>query len=50
MLGHATSRTTSMWKSGPRPEFLEAAAKELIEERWQKVAREKLSMPTPRLG
>jgi hypothetical protein len=32
------------------PEFLEAAAKELIEERWQEVTIEKLPASTAPLG
>ena len=32
------------------PEFLETAAKELIEERWQKKTKEKLSKPAARIG
>ena len=50
MLGHGYIKNDFDVKKWAAPEFLEAAAKELIEERWQKIAREKLSMPTPRLG
>jgi ABC-type nitrate/sulfonate/bicarbonate transport system substrate-binding protein len=32
------------------PEFLEQAAKELVEERWKKIQLEKLSQPAGRLG
>jgi ABC-type nitrate/sulfonate/bicarbonate transport system substrate-binding protein len=32
------------------PEFLEEAAKQLVEEKWEKIAPEKLSMPGTRLG
>jgi hypothetical protein len=53
-VGHSKSLNTIKndfdVKKWAAPEFLEAAAKELIEERWQKLAGEKLSMPTSRLG
>jgi ABC-type nitrate/sulfonate/bicarbonate transport system substrate-binding protein len=50
MLSHGYIKNDFDVKKWAAPEFLEAAAKELIEERWQEVAGEKLPMPTPRLG
>ena len=32
------------------PEFLEQAAKEMIEAKWEKIEKEKLSKPAQRLG
>ena len=32
------------------PEFLEQAAKELLQDQWQKIEKEKLSQPGGRLG
>jgi hypothetical protein len=32
------------------PEFLEEAVRKLVEEKWEKIAPEKLSMPGARLG
>ena len=37
-----TSRTTSMWTSGLRPEFLEQAATEVLKEEWQRRSWSKL--------
>lgn len=49
MLSHGYIKNDFEVKRWAAPEFLEEAVKELVKERWQKVAREKLSMPTPRL-
>ena len=38
----ATSRTTSTWTSGPRPEFLEQAAEEVLKEEWERRSWSKL--------
>jgi len=37
-------------KKWAAPEFLEAAAKELIQERWKKVTGDKLPTPSARIG
>jgi ABC-type nitrate/sulfonate/bicarbonate transport system substrate-binding protein len=50
MLSHGYIKNDFDVKKWAAPEFLEVAAKELIEERWQKLAGEKLPMPTSRLG
>jgi ABC-type nitrate/sulfonate/bicarbonate transport system substrate-binding protein len=50
MLSHGYIKNDFDVKKWAAPKFLEAAAKELVKERWAKVAGEKLSMPTPRLG
>jgi hypothetical protein len=50
MLSHGYIKNDFDVKKWAALKFLEEAAKELVKERWHKVTREKLSMPTPRLG
>jgi ABC-type nitrate/sulfonate/bicarbonate transport system substrate-binding protein len=50
MLNHGYIKNDFDVSKWAAPEFIEAAVKELVEDRWQKVASEKLSMPTSRLG
>jgi hypothetical protein len=50
MLSHGYIRNDFDVKKWAAPEFLEAAAKELIEERWKKVTGDKLPTSSARLG
>jgi hypothetical protein len=51
MLSHGYIRNDFEVQQWAAPEFLEQAAKELIEERWKKVIADKLPEPTAlRLG
>jgi ABC-type nitrate/sulfonate/bicarbonate transport system substrate-binding protein len=50
MVSHGYIKHDFDVKRWAAPGFLEAAAKELLGERWQKMAGEKLSMPASRLG
>jgi hypothetical protein len=50
MLSHAYIRNDFDVRQWAAPEFLEKAARELLEERWQKVTTEKLPAPAARLG
>jgi ABC-type nitrate/sulfonate/bicarbonate transport system substrate-binding protein len=50
MLSHGYIKSDFDVQRWAAPEFLEAAAKELIEERWQKVTGDKLPTPSARLG
>jgi ABC-type nitrate/sulfonate/bicarbonate transport system substrate-binding protein len=50
MLSHGYIKNDFDVHKWAAPEFLEAAAKELIEERWKKVTGEKLPRPAARLG
>jgi ABC-type nitrate/sulfonate/bicarbonate transport system substrate-binding protein len=50
MLSHGYIKHDFDVKKWAAPEFAEQAAKELLEERWEKVTKEKLSLTTSRLG
>ncbi len=50
MLSHGYIKHDFDVKKWAAPEFLEAAAKELVSERWQKTVKEKLPTPAPMLG
>ena len=50
MLSHGYIKNDFDVHTWAAPEFLEAAAKELIEERWKKVTGDKLPRPSARLG
>jgi hypothetical protein len=50
MLSHSYIKNGFDVKKWAAREFLEAAAKELIEERWQKVTGDKLPAPSARIG
>jgi len=50
MLSHGYIKNDFDVKKWAAPQFLEQAAKELIEERWQKVTGDKLPAPGSRLG
>ncbi len=50
MLSHGYIKNDFDVKKWAAPEFLEKAAKELVEERWHKVTMEKLPTPSARLG
>ncbi|HVO98382.1 MAG TPA: hypothetical protein VMT15_09965 [Bryobacteraceae bacterium] len=50
MLSHGYIKKDFDVKTWAAPEFLEKAAKELLEERWAKVTGEKLPAPAARLG
>jgi ABC-type nitrate/sulfonate/bicarbonate transport system substrate-binding protein len=50
MLSHGYIKHDFDVKKWAAPEFLEAAAKELIEERWKKVTGDKLPTPSARIG
>lgn len=50
MLSHGYIQHDFEVKKWAAPEFVEQAAKELIEERWEKVTKDKYSIPGSRLG
>jgi ABC-type nitrate/sulfonate/bicarbonate transport system substrate-binding protein len=50
MLSHGYIKNDFDVAKWAAPEFLEKAARELLEERWQKVTTEKLPAPAARLG
>ena len=50
MLGHGYIKNDFDVKKWAAPEFLEKAAKELVEERWKKVTGDKLPTPAVRIG
>jgi len=50
MLKHGYIKKDFDVKKWAAPEFLEEAAKQLVKEKWEKIAPEKLSVPAARLG
>jgi len=50
MLKHRYIKKDFDVKKWAAPEFLEEAAKQLVKEKWEKIAPEKLSVPAARLG
>jgi hypothetical protein len=50
MLSHGYIKNDFDVKKWAAPEFLEAAAKELIQERWKKVTGDKLPTASGRIG
>jgi hypothetical protein len=50
MLSHGYIKSDFDVRKWAAPEFLEQAAKELVQERWEEITKEKLSMPGGRLG
>ena len=50
MLEHGYIKNDIDVQKWAAPEFLEEAAKSLVEEKWEKISRDKLSQPATRLG
>jgi len=50
MLKHGYIKNDFDVKAWAAPEFLEQAAKELVQDQWEKIQQEKLSQPAARLG
>jgi hypothetical protein len=50
MLSHGYIKNDFDVHEWAAPEFLEESAKQLVQERWEKISAEKLSVPTARVG